>query len=303
MSFATAPFYPSGSPASNWDNEEQSGMESSGSPPLPALFAGPSLPSEWRAALPWCDVDSSLTASGPPPPLACSEQITADAPGCDITLWDTFDLQTVFNGDSLVSTASVSSQTSIPSITAPERPVLPSTYVEPQASPTEEGCEVSPIDVDAFNVGLPGTPTLTPGRGTKRKRGTPDSDGMTRTGRKRRLQSSSAFVGFPVTDPVFMLTQLGSDHIPPHDRKRMYLESLEEYTVWLEDQIRIVGLVPASMERVSTFQELKARTVRTVIFHQEEVLRNLHLRRQDLQNKCRDLLRTAEAALVRGLET
>ena len=42
----------------------------------------------------------------------------------------------------------------------------------------------------------------------------------------------------------------------------MYLESLEEYTVWLEDQIRTVGLVPASMERVSTFQELKARTVR-----------------------------------------
>ncbi|KAI0712615.1 hypothetical protein C8Q76DRAFT_694135 [Earliella scabrosa] len=292
MPSCAAPSYTSGFPVSGWDNRGQSSVESFGPLPSSAWTPGPSHSLEGRTVLPWCYDGTLSTAADRSPSFAGSEQITADALGCDITLWDTFDLQTVFNGDGLTGAGFMSSQPSFSSVDPPEESALPDSCVQPPASPAEHGCDVNPVDTNAFDVGLHGTAAQGPGRGTKRKRAPTDDDGGGR--RKRRLQGSSAFVGFPVTDP---------DHIPPHDRKRTYLESLEEYTVWLEDQIRTAGLVPVSMERISTFQELKARTVRTIIFHQEEVLRQLHSRRQELQHKCRDLLCTAEAALVRGLGT
>lgn len=37
-----------------------------------------------------------------------------------------------------------------------------------------------------------------------------------------------------------------------HDKKRNYLECIEQYVQWLHDQIRLVGYEPVPFNRVST---------------------------------------------------
>ncbi|KAI0702206.1 hypothetical protein C8Q76DRAFT_802498 [Earliella scabrosa] len=119
----------------------------------------------------------------------------------------------------------------------------------------------------------------------KRKRACED-DTPTRA-RKKWFRSLSVNAGFPVTDP---------DRISAHERKRTYLESLEEYILWLEDQVRLAGLQPVEMERISTYREMEAKSMGTILFHQVEVLRGLHTRNQEIKTEHQHLMSAAENA-------
>ena len=50
------------------------------------------------------------------------------------------------------------------------------------------------------------------------------------------------------------------DEINTHVKKRTFLEGLEEYVEWLEDQIRLAGHVPVTMYRVPTYPVREFRT-------------------------------------------
>jgi hypothetical protein len=63
-----------------------------------------------------------------------------------------------------------------------------------------------------------------------------------------------------------------SDTISSHDKKRLYLESLEQYVMYLHDQLRIVGTEPVTLERVSTYRGLSSRSIRVNV---HMVVRNL----------------------------
>lgn len=53
-----------------------------------------------------------------------------------------------------------------------------------------------------------------------------------------------------------------SDTISSHDKKRYYLECLEQYITYLHDQLRLVGHEPTQLERVSTYRGLTSRSIR-----------------------------------------
>lgn len=53
-----------------------------------------------------------------------------------------------------------------------------------------------------------------------------------------------------------------SDTISSHDKKRYYLECLEQYITYLHDQLRLVGHEPTPLERVSTYRGLTSRSIR-----------------------------------------
>lgn len=57
-----------------------------------------------------------------------------------------------------------------------------------------------------------------------------------------------------------------SDTITSHDKKRCYLECLEEYVQWMHDQLRLVGQEPIQVERVSSYRGLKSRSIRVSVF-------------------------------------
>ncbi|KAI0713809.1 hypothetical protein C8Q76DRAFT_693612 [Earliella scabrosa] len=71
--------------------------------------------------------------------------------------------------------------------------------------------------------------------------------------RKRYFRSTSVNVGFAVSDP---------DSISTHEKKRAYLDGLEEYVLWLEDQVRSTGRVPIPMRRISNYPELGTKSTR-----------------------------------------
>ncbi|KAI0675628.1 hypothetical protein C8Q78DRAFT_1074632 [Trametes maxima] len=90
--------------------------------------------------------------------------------------------------------------------------------------------------------------------------------------RKAYFRAVSDNVGFDITDP---------DTITSHDKKRCYLECLEEYVQWLHEQFRLVGQVPPPLERVSTYRGLKSRSIRTMLVHKQGVVSKLN--RQKVQ--------------------
>lgn len=55
---------------------------------------------------------------------------------------------------------------------------------------------------------------------------------------------------------------LRSDTISSHDKKRYYLECLEQYITFLHEQLRLVGHEPVALERVSTYRGLTSRSIR-----------------------------------------
>ena len=55
-----------------------------------------------------------------------------------------------------------------------------------------------------------------------------------------------------------MLTRSNRDTITSHDKKRSYLECLEEYVQWLHEQIRLIGYEPVPLERIS-FPDVSTR--------------------------------------------
>jgi hypothetical protein len=104
---------------------------------------------------------------------------------------------------------------------------------------------------------------------------------------QRVLQES---IGFSPTDPYAQLTAflliaahvvLRSDTISSHDKKRYYLECLEQYITYLHEQLRLVGHEPVPLERVSTYRGLTSRSIRvTIVAVEAETHPNNALSRQ-----------------------
>ncbi|KAI0330540.1 hypothetical protein GY45DRAFT_1370634 [Cubamyces sp. BRFM 1775] len=98
--------------------------------------------------------------------------------------------------------------------------------------------------------------------------------------RKAYFRSVSETVGFTITDP---------DTITSHDKKRCYLECLEEYVQWLHEQLRLVGQEPLALERVSSYRGLKSRSIRTMLVHKQEDLSKLNDQKLQAEQKFMEL--------------
>lgn len=92
-----------------------------------------------------------------------------------------------------------------------------------------------------------------------------ESDRKVESQRKARQRIVADNVGFTPTDP---------DTISSHDKKRFYLECLEQYIIYLHDQLRLVGTDPAPLERVSTYRGLSSRSIRTMLVHMQSTLKS-----------------------------
>ncbi|EPT03952.1 hypothetical protein FOMPIDRAFT_50721 [Fomitopsis schrenkii] len=90
---------------------------------------------------------------------------------------------------------------------------------------------------------------------------------QTETQRKAYFRRVAEAVGFPPTDP---------DTITSHDKKRSYLECLEQYVQWLHEQIRLVGREPMPLERVQQYRGPSSRSIRTLLVHMQDEVRELH---------------------------
>ncbi|PIL31610.1 hypothetical protein GSI_06312 [Ganoderma sinense ZZ0214-1] len=98
--------------------------------------------------------------------------------------------------------------------------------------------------------------------------------------RKAYFRSVSDNVGFTITDP---------DTITSHDKKRSYLECLEEYVQWLHEQIRLVGHEPIALERISTYRGLKNSSLRTMLVHMQNTIRNRNAQKLQAEKRFMDL--------------
>ncbi|KZT30446.1 hypothetical protein NEOLEDRAFT_9900 [Neolentinus lepideus HHB14362 ss-1] len=108
--------------------------------------------------------------------------------------------------------------------------------------------------------------------------------------RKARQRAVAESVGFVPTDP---------DTISSHDKKRHYLECLEQYVLYLHEQFRLLGQEPVKLERVSTYRGLSSRSIRTLLVHMQEQLRKHHertLEEEQIFGELREALVTQEAA-------
>ncbi|KAI0030657.1 hypothetical protein K488DRAFT_53769 [Vararia minispora EC-137] len=82
---------------------------------------------------------------------------------------------------------------------------------------------------------------------------------------RRRFVAES--IGFEPTDP---------DTLSCHDKKRGYLECLEEYVIWLRERCLLANVNPGKIERVSKHTGVSNRSLRTMIVHMENILREDH---------------------------
>ncbi|KAI1793906.1 hypothetical protein LXA43DRAFT_181557 [Ganoderma leucocontextum] len=98
--------------------------------------------------------------------------------------------------------------------------------------------------------------------------------------RKAYFRSVSENVGFTITDP---------DTITSHDKKRSYLECLEEYVQWLHEQIRLVGHEPVALERISTYRGLKNSSLRTMLVHMQNTIKDRNARKLQAEKRFMDL--------------
>lgn len=57
------------------------------------------------------------------------------------------------------------------------------------------------------------------------------------------------------------------DTITSHDKKRHYLECLEQYILWLHEQIKLKGLVAQNMQRIESYNGLDSRSIRVSPMH------------------------------------
>ncbi|TFK41087.1 hypothetical protein BDQ12DRAFT_678870 [Crucibulum laeve] len=105
--------------------------------------------------------------------------------------------------------------------------------------------------------------------------------------RKARLRVVAEDLGFIPTDPsistcsaMFASLNIGlpSDTITSHEKKRHYLECLEQYVTYLHQQLGLVGAIPHPFERIASYGGLDNRSVRTLLLHMEDVNRKLNLR-------------------------
>ncbi|KAI0830667.1 hypothetical protein BC628DRAFT_1416191 [Trametes gibbosa] len=112
----------------------------------------------------------------------------------------------------------------------------------------------------------------------------PDSDDAENLNqRKAYFRSVSDSVGFTITDP---------DTITSHDKKRCYLECLEEYVQWLHERLRLAGQEPPPLERISTYRGLKSRSIRTMLVHKQEDARVFNQHKRSEEQKFMNLQNT-----------
>ncbi|KAI0094733.1 hypothetical protein BDY19DRAFT_914277 [Irpex rosettiformis] len=79
--------------------------------------------------------------------------------------------------------------------------------------------------------------------------------------RKVFFRTVQKFVGFKPTDP---------DTITSHEKKRHYLETLEEYVIWLHDYCDSIRHTPTPLERVDRYRELSSRSIRAMLVHYQD---------------------------------
>ncbi|PSR76257.1 hypothetical protein PHLCEN_2v8574 [Hermanssonia centrifuga] len=104
----------------------------------------------------------------------------------------------------------------------------------------------------------------------------PVTNGKPENQRKAYFRSVAENVGFKPTDP---------DTITSHDKKRHYLECLEQYVLYLHEQIRLVGSGPSQFNRVVDYRGLNSRSIRNES-------RRLHLEVREEERTYTELLKS-----------
>ncbi|KAF8912733.1 hypothetical protein CPB84DRAFT_1759356 [Gymnopilus junonius] len=102
------------------------------------------------------------------------------------------------------------------------------------------------------------------------------SDSRPESASKARRRVIAKNVGFIPTDP---------DTISSHEKKRHYLESLEQYILFLHQQFELIGATPAHLERVSSYRGLTSKSIRTLLVHMENTTRALNVRTRTEEQK------------------
>ncbi|KAK7058909.1 hypothetical protein VNI00_001533 [Paramarasmius palmivorus] len=125
--------------------------------------------------------------------------------------------------------------------------------------------------------------------------GTPESDysgdGVQKTF-QRHPHDLSLSAGFNFALPI-------QDPISSHEKKRQLLECLEQYVVYLHEQLNLLGAQPAPLERVSTYKGLSSRSVRTLLLHMENTNKKLNLKIMAEEQRFVRLIKRREALLQR----
>ncbi|KAL1670629.1 hypothetical protein GGF50DRAFT_109063 [Schizophyllum commune] len=95
--------------------------------------------------------------------------------------------------------------------------------------------------------------------------------------RKARRDATQALnVGLAPSNP---------EALSSHEKKRYYLESLEQYVMYLHEQLKLVGTEPVPLERVSTYRGLSSRSIRTLLVHMRNGVGKLSLRTESEEQK------------------
>ncbi|KAF9531997.1 hypothetical protein CPB83DRAFT_891333 [Crepidotus variabilis] len=140
---------------------------------------------------------------------------------------------------------------------APLAPSPLSVDHEPQTFPTP-----SELLADISTSG-DGLPTVSPNA----TEDSAASELRSETARKARRRAMAESVGFVPTDP---------DTISSHDKKRHYLECIEQYIQYLHQQFELVGEAPPPIERVAAYRGLSNRSIRTLLVHMEHNTRRMN---------------------------
>ncbi|EKM61183.1 uncharacterized protein PHACADRAFT_190331 [Phanerochaete carnosa HHB-10118-sp] len=116
-----------------------------------------------------------------------------------------------------------------------------------------------PVEVlDACQLSDPPSPPSQPAARARNRARIPSTlrpaqPGKPENLRKGYFRSVADNVGFQPTDP---------DTVTSHDKKRHYLECLEQYILWLHDQIGLAGHAPSRLERIDSYRGLNSPTIR-----------------------------------------
>ncbi|KAK1232673.1 hypothetical protein PQX77_004149 [Marasmius sp. AFHP31] len=78
----------------------------------------------------------------------------------------------------------------------------------------------------------------------------------------------------PAELPMFM--QPARDGISSHEKKRQLLECLEQYVLYLHEQLALTGVEPVPLERTANYRGLSSRSIRTLLVHTENTNRKLN---------------------------
>ncbi|KAF9069103.1 hypothetical protein BDP27DRAFT_1402814 [Rhodocollybia butyracea] len=93
----------------------------------------------------------------------------------------------------------------------------------------------------------------------------------TSTSASTRKRDSGSKAGFSAPE---------AEPITSHEKKRQYLECLEQYVQYLHEQLELVGAQPVPIERVSTYRGLSSRSIRTLLVHMENSTSKLNAKTQ-----------------------